>query len=215
MSKSISKQEKISWSGRLVSVQPRIRLTRFFDERQHTYQGYVLRIEGMCGGEAGEFLIAMGKAAHEKHQFQVGMELSGLSAPVADQRLETAGLYKTSGIKIEKDVDDVSPEDPPFLGIPPDLETYRERGHRRLDARTHASKCVACIWGCRMPVEIIVDHWNPSKKRYRFETFCYGPKSCPFYRSGPTRKVPGRRGMTWEEEDWVDDEATSHRGRDD
>ena len=66
-----------------------------------------------------------------------------------------------------------------------------------------------------MPVEITVDHWNPSKKLYRFETFCYGPKSCPFYRPGATRKVPGRSGMTWEEEDWVDEDATSHRGSDD
>lgn len=68
-----------------------------------------------------------------------------------------------------------------------------------------------CIWGCRMPVEIIIDHWNPDRRKYRFETFCYGPKSCRFYRAGPTRKVPGRKGMTWEEEDWVDEEATSHR----
>jgi len=30
-------------------------------------------------------------------------------------------------------------------------------------------------------------------------------------REGPTRKVPGRQGMTWEEEDWVDEEAVSHR----
>ncbi len=28
------------------------------------------------------------------------------------------------------------------------------------------------------------------------------------------RKVPGRNGMTWEEEDWVDEEATSSRGPD-
>jgi len=41
-----------------------------------------------------------------------------------------------------------------------------------------------------------------------------GPKSCPFYRAGATRKVPGRRGMTWEEEDWVDEDTTSHRGPD-
>jgi len=40
----------------------------------------------------------------------------------------------------------------------------------------------------------------------RFETFCYGPKSCALYRAGPTRKVPGRKGMSWEEEDWVDEE---------
>jgi hypothetical protein len=59
-----------------------------------------------------------------------------------------------------------------------------------------------------------LDQWNPAEKRYRFETFCYGPKSCPAYRAGPTRKVPGRRGMQWEEEDWVDDEATAHRALD-
>jgi len=63
-----------------------------------------------------------------------------------------------------------------------------------------------------MAVEIIVDPWNPSVRRYRTETFCYGLRSCPIYKSGPARQVPGRRGMTYPEEDWVDDEATSHRG---
>ena len=63
-------------------------------------------------------------------------------------------------------------------------------------------------------VEMIIDHWNPSKRRYRTETFCYGPRSCSLYRSGPARKVPGRHGMSYTEEDWVDDEATSRRGPD-
>jgi len=35
------------------------------------------------------------------------------------------------------------------------------------------------------------------------------------YKPGPTRKVPGRKGMSWEEEDWVDEEAVRHRGPDD
>jgi hypothetical protein len=63
-----------------------------------------------------------------------------------------------------------------------------------------------------MPVELIIDQWNPSRRRYRTETFCYGSRSCPLYQAGPARQVPGRhRGMTYIEEDWVDDEATSHR----
>lgn len=33
--------------------------------------------------------------------------------------------------------------------------------------------------------------------------------------AGPTRKVPGRQGMTWEEEDWVDHDAVAHRDADD
>ena len=208
-------KEKVAWTGRLLAVQPRIRLMRSFDQRHHGYLGYVLRISGLFNDESGEFLIAVGKGAHSKHQFHSGMELSGLSIPLDDQRLEVAGFYKTTRIKIEKDPSDIPQKRPPFHGVPPDLTIYRARGHRRLDAKTYAVKCIKCIWGCRMPVEIIIDQWNPSKKRYRFETFCYGPKSCPFYRPGAIRKVPGRKGMTWEEEDWVDEDATAHRAPDD
>ena len=104
------------------------------------------------------------------------------------------------------------PPPPPWCGVPPPLAVYRERGHRRLAARTFNEKCCSCIWGCRMPVELIIDQWNPSRRRYRTETFCYGPLSCLLYQAGPARTVPGRhRGMIYTEEDCVDDEATSHR----
>jgi hypothetical protein len=209
------KTNKIEWSSRIQAVQPRIRLMRSFDEWSHSYLGYVLRIDGTCGGEAGGFLISVGEAAHEKHRFQTGTELRGHSVPVEDPRKETAALYKTSGVKIVKDAEDEEPVGPPFHGLPPDLESYRRRGHRRLDARTYDAKCTTCIWGCRMPVEMIMDQWNPSKKQYRFETFCYGPKSCSFFRPGPVRKVLGRKGMSYTEEDWADEDATAHRGPDD
>jgi len=214
MATSSSSAEKITWTGHLIGVQPRIRLLRSFDQRQHSYQGYVLRVDGTCGEEAGQFVIAVGKGAHEKHRFQAGMQLSGQSVPVDDPRTEVAGLYKTSRIKVTAEPEGEVPVGPPFLGIPPDLSTYRARGHRRLDARTYEAKCPACIWGCRMPVEMIVDHWDPSVKKYGCETFCYGPKSCRIYRAGPTRKVPGRKGMSYTEDDWMDEDATSHRGLD-
>ena len=214
-SRSTTKTDKIEWSGRIQAVQPRIRLMRSFDERSHSYLGYVLRVEGTIGDEPGEFQIALGKAAQKKHHFRADMELRGLAVPVTDPRLETAGFYKASSLKILKDTEGDPPAGPPFHGEPPDLETYRSRGHRRLDARTYDMKCMSCIWGCRMPVEMIIDQWNPSRKQYRFETFCYGPKSCPFYRPGPARKVPGRKGMSYTEEDWVDEDATSHRGQND
>ena len=59
---------------------------------------------------------------------------------------------------------------------------------------------------------MIVDHWNPGVRRYRQETFCHGPISCPLYKAGPTRKVPGRKGMSWEEGDWIDPQDIAHRG---
>jgi len=103
---------------------------------------------------------------------------------------------------------------PPWYGVPPELPVYRARGHRRLAARTYEIKCSSCIWGCLMPVEMIVDQWNPHHRRYRTETFCYGPLSCPSYAAGPKRVVRGRKGMSWEEPDWVDKEAVSHRSQD-
>lgn len=83
---------KISWIGLLGSVQPRIRLTRSFDQRSHTYQGYVIRVDGTIGHEVREFMIALGKSAHAKHGFRVGDTVSGLGERVADSRLETAEL---------------------------------------------------------------------------------------------------------------------------
>lgn len=207
--------QKTDWQGILISIQPRIRLLRSFDQRSHSYLGYTLRVQGLIGDDDREFTVGIGKAAQMKHQFRAGDVLRGKAEPIADDRLESVQFYKVSGLKLVQRGADVVPLSPSWLGIPPELTVYRERGHRRLAARTYETKCLSCIWGCRMPVEMIIDQWNPSQKRYRFETFCYGPKSCSLYRAGPTRKVPGRKGMSWEEENWVDEDATAHRGWDD
>ena len=217
MDRSLSraaKPEKLSWQGIVIAVQPRIRLTRSFDQRQHTYLGYVLRVRGTIGDEDREFVVGVGKGAHAKHQFQAGDVVCGTSEPVADRRMEPVEFYKTSGLKVVDRCEGEVPGPRPWHGVAPELETYRARGHRRLDARTYAAKCQCCLWGCKMAVEMIIDQWNPSVRRHRYETFCYGPKSCALYKAGPTRKVPGRKGMMYEEEDWVDEEAVAHRGMD-
>ncbi|HUM44327.1 MAG TPA: hypothetical protein PKI14_15390 [Fervidobacterium sp.] len=204
---------KVSFQGIIVSVQPRIRLIRSFDERSHNYLGYALVIRGLVDDDEREFSVGIGKAAQKKHDFCVGDEITGECLPVADERLEPVEFYKVSKLKKTGRVDHPTTP-PPWQTVPPELEVYRERGHRRLATRTYDSKCSTCIWGCRMPVEIIVDHWNPDHRKYRFETFCYGPLSCKFYKAGPTRKVEGRKGMVYEEEDWVDEEAVGHREMD-
>jgi hypothetical protein len=205
---------KIAWGGTVAAVQPRIRLTRSFDQRSHTYQGYVLRVQGVIGDEHREFVVAIGEAAHAKHRLRAGDRAAGEGVPVADPRTETADLYKISKLKLLDRGPDATSAGPPWLGVPAPLPVYRERGHRRLDARTYENRCLTCIWGCRMAVEMIIDQWNPRQKRYRQETFCYGPLSCCLYKAGPTRKVPGRKGMSWEEADWVDEDAVRHRAPD-
>ena len=84
----------------------------------------------------------------------------------------------------------------------PPLDVYRAHGHRRLDPHTCVTKCGQCPWGLTMVTEIIIDQWNPSKKRWRLETHCYGPRDCPRYRAGSPRKVPGRKPwMVWVDDD--------------
>ncbi len=206
-----SEGEKIPWRGVLLSVQPRIRLTRSFDQRSHTYLGYALKVSGRVGSDTREFLVGVGQGAHTKHHFRAGYTVSGNALPVPDARLETVEFYKVSNLKVGPTEDEDEAPPPPWRGVPPPLAVYRERGHRRLAARTFQKKCWSCIWGCRMPVEMIIDQWNPTRRRYRTETSCYGPLSCLLYQPGPARTVPGRRAMTYTEEDWVNDEATSHR----
>jgi len=205
-----------AWQGTLVGIQPRIRLTRSFDERSHTYLGYALRLDGAIGDRRGEFLVGIGSGTQAKHRFRAGDVIQGESDPVPDPRTEPVDFYKTVRLKLVARGPEAAPSPPPpWVGVPPELPVYRERGHRRLDAKTYESRCRVCLWGCRMPVDMIIDPWKPAAEvRYRFETFCYGPKACALYRPGPTRKVPGRKGVTWEEADWVDKDATAHRAAD-
>jgi hypothetical protein len=203
-SRSSSRQaeEAISFHGQVIAVKARIRLIRSFDQISHQYQGYTLVLAGL-NPELGVVRVAIGPAAHAKHQFRIGDVISGKAQPVPDARLEWASLYKASGLKVESrgPTEQARPADPDG-GIAAPLETYRDNGHRRLDPHTCQSKCSQCPWGLTMPTEIIVDHWNPPKVRWRMETHCYGPRDCPRYRPGAARKVPGRKpGMVWVDND--------------
>ena len=206
--------EKHSWQGQLVGVQPRIRMLRSFDQRQHNYSGYILRVDGGINNQSRVFTIAIGKAAQIKHQFRVGDQVSGKSVPVTNTQTEVAEFYKTSQLALLSRVSGLDAKPPPWQHPPAELSVYRERGHRRLSASAYNTHCLACCWGCLMPVEMTIDQWNSGQRQYRTETWCYGPKSCHLYKAGAQRKVPGRNGMVWEEPDWVDKEETAWRGDD-
>jgi hypothetical protein len=205
---------KYIFKGLIKSIQPRIRLTRSFDEASHTYLGYAIKIAGTINNQETNFSIGIGKAAQAKFNFKVNDVISGVCLPVPDPDMEPVDYYKVSKLAKVAEGKQGSLSTPWEL-VAPELEVYRERGHRRLAARTYDSKCSSCMWGARMPVEIIVDNWNPrGRRKYRFETFCYGPLSCKLYKAGPNRKVEGRGGMVYVEEDWVDQMMIEHRDPD-
>jgi hypothetical protein len=47
--------------------------------------------------------------------------------------------------------------------------------------------------------------------RNRFETFCYGPKSCKYYKMGPARAVPYKGRDSAMDEGWLDDICVEYR----
>lgn len=203
---------QVDWFGIVDSVQPHVLLTRSFDEREFSYLGYVLRLHGRVGATERDFSVAVTQAQHTEHQFRRGQVLEGRARPAPDLRSTGAEFDHAVRVKIVEDAEPLGFA-PPWWGVAPPLGVYEQRGQRRVYSRTFPSMCAACTWGCKMPVAMVIDPWKPSVRKYRVETFCYGPLSCRLYTAGPKRKVPGRKGATWEEDDWVDAEATSHRAR--
>jgi hypothetical protein len=67
---------------------------------------------------------------------------SGFAVPVADSRKEVAGFFRVSEIKVISRPTEEPTEEPSFQGLPPDLEAYRARGHRRLSKTTYDSNAL-------------------------------------------------------------------------
>ncbi len=91
---------KVLWNGEIVSIQPRIRLTRSFDQRSHNYSGFTLTLEGTVDGEERAFTVGIGKETQAKHQFKAWDVASGKSEQVQDPKTEVSEYYKTSEVKI-------------------------------------------------------------------------------------------------------------------
>jgi hypothetical protein len=67
------------------------------------------------------------------------------------------------------------------------MATYEWRGAKMLSQSSYKGKRFQCAWASMSAVEIEYI-WGVSKK-YRFESFCYGPKSCKLYKMGKPRAV--------------------------
>lgn len=197
---------KLSFQGTITSVKARIRLLRSFDQiPSHQYQGYTLVLDGEIGGETRTGIrIAVGPRAHETNQFRAGDRVSGGAVAVTDSKTEWAGFYKVSGLKLEFRAQSTEAElvPGPNGGIAPALDKYRSHGHFRLHRETCETKCSRCPFGLTMATQIILDQWNPTKVKWRFETHCYGPHDCRNYKAGPAYRVQGRKpGMVYVDDD--------------
>ena len=54
--------DKLRFESEIISVQPRIRLTRSFDQFSHTYLGYAVRLEGELENRLSTFSVGISQA---------------------------------------------------------------------------------------------------------------------------------------------------------
>ena len=216
---------RIRWQGRIESVQCRAWVWRYkTDNRTHHHLGFNLWVRGEADGKEGRFIVAVSDTQHRTMQFRMGDVFQGTAWPCTNARHDIADYYRAGGFKAlsRADTKSVAPG-PPFRRVLPSIEIFQVRGARMLDAKLWRTRCFTCMWANKSAVEI--EYKFGKVKRYRKETFCYGPRSCPFYDVGPARPVqyfgtfPSFDDGCMDEmctqlrreEDWVDEEETRHR----
>ena len=205
---------KINWEGRIISIQPRTRVWRYVtDNRTHYHLGYNLFVEGDSCYSEKHFTVAISEKQQSKGLFRIGDMIKGTAWTKKYEEREYADFYRAGSLRLlDRANEKIEVIPPPWIMIPPSLQTYEERGARMLSKNLWKTKCFKCIWANMANVEIQWD-FDRDIKKYRFETFCYGPKSCKFYKMGRPRSVPYKNRDSALDDGYLDELCTE--GRDD
>ena len=172
--------------------------------------GYNLFLSGETEGTAKDFSVAISEKQMMKHRFHIGDEIRGTVWTKMYPKLEYADYYRAGGLK--KLVEGPEPDEEarePWTGEVPELSVYDWRGCRMLDSRFWKGKCFPCKWACMANVAIEYN-WGVTQK-FRFESFCYGPKNCKRNKMGKPRAVPYKDCGSVYDEGWLDDICTENR----
>ena len=205
---------RIQWQGQILAVQVRAWVWRYrTDNRTHHHLGFNLWIEGEAAGESRKFIVAVSDAQHCKLKLRIGDVVKGTAWTCAKAKHDIADFYRAGGLKlISRRNTETDRRPPPFLGTPPPIKVFETRGARMLDPQRWRKACMNCVWANKSAVEI---EYNFGRvKRYRKETFCYGPKSCPLYHMGEPRPVQYIDGYTSMDDGGLDECCTGHRAYD-
>lgn len=206
---------KINWKGRIVSIQPRTRVWRYVtDNRTHYHLGYNVFLEAPSDEGYEIFSVAISEKQLQKGIYSIGDVISGTAWTKKYPEREYADYYRAGALKIIEKSAAVEEGTCPWNGPLPDMKEYEYRGARMLSMSQWKVKCFTCYYATMSNVEIQWDFDNDIKK-YRFESFCYGPKSCKNYKVGRARSVPYKGRGSALDTGWLDDICTETRGWDD
>jgi len=155
--------------------------------------------------------VAESDRQHTKQQFRIGDVFKGTARPCLKAKHDIADYFRAGGFREVFRADARSDSTaPPFNMLLPPTDIFQRRGARMLDVKPWRKQCFACMWANTSAVEI--EYKFGKVKRYRQETFCYGPRSCPFYDMSPPRPVPYFDEFPSIDEGWMDDLCTEQRG---
>ena len=207
---------KVNWQGKIISIQPRTRVWRYLtDNRTHYHLGYNFFIEGHSSDSKKQFTVAISEKQQLKRLFRIDDILEGTAWTKKYEEREFADYYRVGSLKLLDRVNEnYEVISPPWIMMPPSIQTYEERGARILSKSLWKTKCFKCIWANMANVEI---QWDFDKdiKKYRFETFCYGPKSCKYYKMGRPRTVPYKNRGSALDAGYLDELCTEGRDEND
>lgn len=150
-----------------------------------------------------------------KGAFKIGDAVEGTAWTKQYEEREFADYYRAGSLKLLSRADEkLETTAPPWIKMPPLMEVYEKRGARLLSKSLWETKCFKCIWANMANVEV---QWDFDKeiKKYRFETFCYGPKSCKFYKMGRARSVPYKNRGSAIDDGYLDELCTEGRDEED
>jgi len=211
------------------------------DNRTHRECGYNIFLKGeVCGDQPEnrsdkyDFCVAVSEKQAQKAQIHIGDVMKGTAWTKLYPETEFADYYRAGGIKkletlparqMSIEIDTVSTRydgtpiprvnsadypGPPWKTEVPPLEIYAWRGERMLSKSSWKGKCFQCIWANMANVTIQYD-FDRNLVRNRFETFCYGPLSCKYYKMGPARAVPYKGRDSASDQGWLDEICVEYR----
>lgn len=206
---------KMNWQGEIVAIQPRTRVWRYLtDNRTHYHIGFNLFILGASSDGKKQFSVAISEKQQFKGLFRIGDVLEGTGWTKQYEEREFADYYRAGSLKVlNKASVHLETVSPPWMMLPPTMQIYEERGARLLSKSLWETKCFKCMWANMAYVEIQWD-FDKNTKKYRFETFCYGPKTCKFYKMGRSRSIPYKNRSSAIDDGCLDALCTEGRDED-
>lgn len=146
---------KVNWKGEIVSIQPRTRVWRYLtDNRTHYHLGYNFFIVGCSSDDKKHFTVAISEKQQLKGLFRIGDVVEGTAWTKKYEEREFADYYRAGSLRLLDRVNEnFEVISPPWIMIPPSIQTYEESGARMLSKSLWKTKCFKCIWANMANVE--------------------------------------------------------------